>query len=261
MAYNPETYWTRVGQEIEKRGDANFVAGDDNPYYRYKRLKFLKRFLDPIDFHSKTVLEVGCGPGGNLRHIATHHDPKLLLGADISQKMYDLATRNLRSFGNVKLTKTDGMHLPFEDRSIDTSFTVTVLQHVTNETMLRALVKDICRVTRDTIVIMEDIGSHPHLAAQGAGVNRALAVYKNLFADHGFQLRNVQFLNTRASRRWYEFSWRVYRRLFSKEHHEGDQIYAVGRMLIGLPLVLTRVLDDLFVEERNLTKLAFARTR
>jgi hypothetical protein len=75
MAYNPETYWTRVGQEIEKRGDANFVAGDDNPYYRYKRLKFLKRFLDPIDFHSKTVLEVGCGPGGNLRHIATHHDP------------------------------------------------------------------------------------------------------------------------------------------------------------------------------------------
>jgi hypothetical protein len=44
MAYNPETYWSRVGQEIEKRAGDNVVAGDDNPYYRYKRSRFLCRF-------------------------------------------------------------------------------------------------------------------------------------------------------------------------------------------------------------------------
>jgi len=84
MTYNPETYWSRVGQEIEKRAGDNVLAGDDNPYYSYKRSRFLSQFLDTIDFQSKTIMEVGSGPGGNLRHIATFHRPQLILGADIS---------------------------------------------------------------------------------------------------------------------------------------------------------------------------------
>ena len=70
MTYNPETYWSRVGQEIEKRAGDNVIAGDNNPYYVYKRSKFLRRFLDTIDFQSKTILEVGFGPGGNLLVLA-----------------------------------------------------------------------------------------------------------------------------------------------------------------------------------------------
>ena len=84
MTYNPETYWSRVGQEIEKRAGDNVLAGDDNPYYSYKRSRFLCQFLDTIDFQSKTIMELGFGPGGNLRHIATFHRPQLILGADIS---------------------------------------------------------------------------------------------------------------------------------------------------------------------------------
>jgi len=84
MTYNPETYWSRVGQEIEKRAGDNVLAGDDNPYYSYKRSRFLSQFLDTIDFQSKTIMELGFGPGGNLRHIATFHRPQLILGADIS---------------------------------------------------------------------------------------------------------------------------------------------------------------------------------
>ena len=125
------------------RAGGNVLAGDDNSYYAYKRSKFLRRFLDTIDFQSKAIMEVGFGPGGNLRHIATRHRPHLILGADISQTMYDIAQRNLRSFGNVKLAKIDGTHLPFDSRSVDLSFTVTVLQHVTNASMLMSLVKDI----------------------------------------------------------------------------------------------------------------------
>jgi ubiquinone/menaquinone biosynthesis C-methylase UbiE len=215
--------------------------------------------LDSIDFQSKTVLEVGFGPGGNLRHIATHHRPKFLFGADISQKMCDLATRNLRAFNNIKLVKIDGMRLPFEDRSIDTSFTVAVLQHVTNETMIRALVKDICRVSSHTVVVIEDIGSHRYLDGEGAGVNRTVEVYRGVFAEHGFGLRDVQFLNSKISRRWYEFAWRVYRRLFRKDHHEGNQINIVGKLMIGLPLIATRFLDELFAEKSNLAKLTFTR--
>jgi SAM-dependent methyltransferase len=259
MSYNPESYWSRVGEEIEKRTDDNVLAGDDNPYYAYKRSKFLRRFLDTIDFQSKTILEVGFGPGGNLRHIATRRRPNLILGADISQKMFDIAQRNLRSFRNIKLAKIDGTHLDFDNRSVDLSFTVTLLQHVTDADMLKRLVKDICRVTRDTVIIMEDIGHHEQLGGEGAAINRTVGAYKSLFAEHGFQLRDTQFLNTKVSRGWYEFAWRVYLRVFVRNHHEGDRINALGRLSIGLPLFVTRVLDDVLTENQNLAKLTFNR--
>jgi SAM-dependent methyltransferase len=261
MTYNPESYWSRVGEEIEKRAGGNVLAGDDNSYYAYKRSKFLRRFLDTIDFQSKAIMEVGFGPGGNLRHIATRHRPHHILGADISQTMYDIAQRNLRSFGNVKLAKIDGTRLPFDSRSVDLSFTVTVLQHVTNASMLMSLVKDICRVTRETVIIMEDIGHHEQLGGEGAGINRTVGAYKSLFAEHGFQLSDTQFLSTKVSRRWYEFAWRAYLRVFARNHHEGDRINALGKLSIGLPLIVTRVLDDVLTEDQNLAKLTFDRRR
>jgi len=258
VKYNPEVYWSRVAQEIEKRGE-NYVAGDDNPYYRYKRSKFLKNFLDTIDFKSKIILEVGFGPGGNLRHIATHHHPAILLGADISQKMYDLAKRNLTCFTNIQLTKIDGMHLPFEDQSVDVSLTVTVLQHVTDETMLRTLVKEICRATKPSIIITEDIGQYHLLGGEGSGLRRTVEAYKSIFAEHGFHSRQIEFLNTKISRQWFEFSWRYYRRFLPSQYHEGDPIGPVGKLLIGLPIIISRFLDDLFVEDQNLAKMIFDR--
>jgi hypothetical protein len=41
----------------KKRGPQNFLAGDDNPFFRYKRQKFLARFRRAIEFNSKVVLE------------------------------------------------------------------------------------------------------------------------------------------------------------------------------------------------------------
>src|SRR5215471_13108194 len=176
----------------------------------------------------------------------------------IFQTMCEIAQRNLRSFRKVRLTKIDGTHLPFEDRSVDLSFTVTVLQHITDAAMLEALVKDICRVTRDTVVIMEDIGQCEQLGGEGAGINRTVGAYESLLAKHGFQLGQTLLLNTKVSRRWYEFSWRAYRRVFAHDH-EGDRINFLGKVLIGLPLILTRALDDFLAEDQNLAKLTFVR--
>jgi len=158
MTYNPETYWSReaygsrVGQEIEKRAGDNVVIARRRQ--SLLQLQTIKISVPVSGYHRLPVKDNHGGrlrSGGNLRHIATFHRPKLILGADISQTMCDIA-RNLRSFRNVRLTKIDGTHLPFEDRSIDSSFTVTVLQHITDAAMLEALVKDICRVTRDTVL-------------------------------------------------------------------------------------------------------------
>jgi SAM-dependent methyltransferase len=266
VKYDPETYWSRVGQAIESRTGESFVAGDDNAYYRYKRQKFVQKFLNTIDVQAANVLEVGFGPGGNLKHIATHSEPAMLFGVDISQKMYDLATGNLGNFTNIRLDKIDGVHLPFDNKSIDKTFTVTVLQHITDEAMLKGLIGEMCRVTTNEITIMEDIGDSTEQTGSGACINRKVEVYKQIFADHRFRLHQVQFLNTKISRLWYNFAWRAYRRLASRRHHEasrrhheGDRIGANGKLLIGLPIAITRFLDDVFVEDQNLAKMVFHR--
>jgi SAM-dependent methyltransferase len=252
MDYDPAIYWSRVAQEIEKRGD-NYIAGDDNPYYRYKRRKFLKEFLDTIDFQSKTVLEVGFGPGGNLKHLARHHAPKKIFGADVSQKMVEVAAKNL-GIHDVTLTRTDGANLPYPDQAVDISFTVTVLQHNTDDEVFRKLVKELSRVTKTSIVTMEDIGA----AQSGSGdwIGRPVEIYKALFAECGVELMDVRFLNTKISRSWYEF---INRRFISRRHQEGDPISPAMKYLIGLPLPVTRHLDEMFVEKRSLAKMVFQR--
>jgi SAM-dependent methyltransferase len=254
--YNPEDYWSRVAQEIEKRGD-NYIAGDDNPYYRYKRRKFLKEFLDTIDFQSKVVLELGFGPGGNLKHIATHHAPKTVFGADVSPKMLEVAARNLHAYHNVSLTKIDGVSLPYPALAMDISFTVTVLQHNTDDTTFMGLVQELSRVTKTTIVIVEDIGEGQ--SPTGEWTLRSVETYRSVFAKCGFELRQVSFLNTKISRLWYESVYRIYTRFISPRHQEGDPVGTVLKWLIGFPMPITRRLDETFVEKCNLAKIVFQR--
>lgn len=257
--YDPEIYWSRVGQEIEKRGP-NYVAGDDNPYYRYKRRRFLTRLLDGVDFRSKVVLELGCGPGGNLEHVAKHHAPRQLLGADISQTMVDIATKNLaNSSAPVSLTKIDGAALPFADQSVDISYTVTVLHHNTDANTFKNLVCELCRVTKSTIIINEDIGSSEEVGGHGDWIGRTAKVYETAFVERGFQLSEIQFLNTKVSRTWHWLILGFYRQVVAKHHHEGLRMAAVFRFLIGLPLPITRVFDNLIADEKDLAKMVFRR--
>jgi ubiquinone/menaquinone biosynthesis C-methylase UbiE len=252
--YDPEVYWSRVAQEIGKRGD-NYIAGDDNPYYRYKRRKFLKAFLDTIDFQSKSVLEVGFGPGGNLKHLAMHHAPKRIFGADVSQKMLEVAAKNL-GMHDITLVKTDGANLPFPDQAVDISFTVTVLQHNTDGRVFKGLVQELCRVTKTMIVIMEDIGEAQ--IGDGDWIGRPVEIYRSVFAECGFELSNVKFLNTKFSRSWYQF---IYRHFISSRHQEGDPISPAVKYLIGLPMPITSFLDEMFVEKGGLAKMVFQRAR
>ncbi len=87
--YNPEIYWSEVATRIKSREGKNVIAGDDEPFYRYKRKKFLK-MLNSVDFQNKTVLELGCGPGGNLQEV-WRKSPKRLVGTDISDAMINLS--------------------------------------------------------------------------------------------------------------------------------------------------------------------------
>ena len=261
MEYDPEKYWSNVGQQIQDRG-ADFVAGDNNPYFDYKREKFLTRFLGRMDFDDKVVMEMGPGPGGNLKYIAEHYRCRRLLGADISQTMLDLARKNLSEHHDlVELHKTDGNRLPFDSDSIDTSITVTVLHHVTDEAMFKSAIGELCRVTRGEVVLMEDIGKSHVIGAEGDFAGRRVEVYQAAMAEHGFELGDIEFLKTRASRFWHDLVFfKLYKPFINTNHREGEPISNALRRAIGVPMALTRHLDDHLAENRSLAKMVFRRT-
>lgn len=256
MSYDVESYWSRVAREIAQRDDANVVAGDDDPYFRYKRARFLERLLGTLDLGGRTVLEVGCGPGGNLVELARRCRPGRLIGVDISQPMLDLAAKSLaRGGAAAELRKVDGTRPPFEDASIDTTLTVTVLQHNTDGAALRALVAEIGRVTRERVEVIEDIGREG-LEGSGSFLARTVDTYRGLFESQGFVLEHRRFLDTRAS----YLAWRaITGALVPRSHREGEPIAGLPRLLVSAALPVTRRLDDVLPGERGLARLSFRR--
>jgi ubiquinone/menaquinone biosynthesis C-methylase UbiE len=262
-AYNPERYWSSVAEEIKKRGE-NYLAGDDNPFYRYKRKQLLRQFLDRLDVQNKTILELGVGPGGNLLHIATHQKPTRIFGVDISEAMLDIARCNLRNYSSiVELRKITGTTMPFQDRSMDVAITVTVLQHNTDDNVFRSLVGELCRVTSGEVIIMEDVGDMERPCEDGSWIARSVDVYKEAFMRCGYRMVSVDVLRLRLTEWWYN---KVYSRIHSglshKAYKEGQAISVPFRLLIGIPILATQYLDEYFpllrnAETRGLAKMVF----
>jgi len=256
MSYDIESYWSRVADEIGQRGPQNYVAGDDDPFYRYKRAKFLDRFLAALDVAGGRVLELGCGPGGNLVELS-RRGPATLIGIDISAGMLALATKALEgSPVPVELKKTDGLRLPLGDHSVDLAFTVTVLQHNVDPAGLSSVVGELCRVTAERIVIMEDTGKSLTVPDGTPGIARPIEVYRAEFARRGFRLESTRYLNLRYSRRMHEA---IRRHLLPSTHKEGEPLGRTVKAALRLSLAITRPLDDRTPDTGDLTQMVFVR--
>lgn len=249
--YHPEPYWNEVAQQIAARTDANVIAGDDEPYYRYKRQKFLKR-LHTIPFANKVVLEVGSGPGGNLLEIYKQQ-PKALYGVDIADCMVALA-RQAVAGKNIRVEKVNGDGFPFDDRQFDVTLTATVLQHNTDEEMLLKLIAEMCRVTNSDIYIFERI--EPKVKGTPLCMGRPVSYYEALFAEHQFALAGVQFLNIQAS---YFVSGAIRKLFNARTRKEGAPASMLSHVLQKLTLPVTAALDPLVPLQRELAMLHFQR--
>jgi len=249
--YHPEPYWSEVADRIAGRQGRNVIAGDDEPYYRYKRERFLS-LLHSVDFSGKKVLELGPGPGGNLSEVLKQA-PAELYGADISQRMIDLASRHL-SDPRVRLTKIDGQRLPFADRSFDIVFTATVLQHNTDEAMLSQILGELCRVAREQVVLFEMVA--PQVTGDELCMSRPAGYYADLCRSHGFELRETRHINIYASYLLAGFTRKV---LNPSGRREGEPLtpFSLAVQRLGLPL--TRWLDKRFPVKRDVAKLDFRR--
>lgn len=101
--------------------------------------------LTPYFDTNAVVLEVGCGIGRILFHVA----PLCLElhGIDISQEMVRKADANLRERENVRLHVGTGYDLPFPDMAFDFAYSCRVFQHIPKNIALNYL-KEVYRVLK-----------------------------------------------------------------------------------------------------------------
>jgi len=251
-SYHPEPYWSEVAVRISQRDDNNIIAGDDEPYYRYKREEFLK-MLTSINFNDKKVLEIGCGPGGNLADILKVFKPASINGVDISNNMVALAAKNL-SGKDVKITKIDGLTLPFEDNSIDIVFSATVLQHNTDEKMLFQIISEMARVAKEKVVIFERI--EDTIAGDDLCLGRPVSYYQKAFESNGLKISTTSFINIRVS---YFVCGAIRKLLNPKSRQEGEPLNSVSVFLQKITLPLTMNLDKIFKSRKDIAKLEFVK--
>lgn len=249
--YHPEPYWNKVARHIGQREVGTLLAGDNEPYYTYKRNKFLAVF-HKIQFRGKKVLEIGSGPGGNLLEVLDHM-PAEVHGVDISDEMIALAKENLAG-KPVTITKIDGQQIPCVDHYFDISFTSTVLQHNTDEMMLVTLINEMCRVTESDIYIFERIESS--VKGDELCMGRPVSYYQSFFAANGFDLAQTVFLDLQAS---YLVSGSIRKLFNSSKRKEGEPPTIIASLLQRITLPLTSVLDTFIPVKRDLAMLHFKR--
>ncbi len=249
--YHPEPYWSDVAKRIKSRKGKNVIAGDDEPYYRYKRQQFLN-LLNEIDFSGKTVLEIGNGPGGNLKALLSKN-PKSLTGVDISPEMVELAKSNLPP--EVNIIQIDGTTLPFEDQTFDYVFTATVLQHNTDEVMLKKLMVELCRVAKEKVFLFERI--EDEVIGDDLCYGRPVPYYETICNHEGFTLASAKWINIRSS---YYVSGAIRKGLNPKTRVEGEPLNGLSVALQNFTLFFTRHLDKIFTSKRDVARLEFKRT-
>jgi ubiquinone/menaquinone biosynthesis C-methylase UbiE len=234
--YIPEKYWDHVAEQIQLRNRNDLLAGDSDPFYVYKRKKFLS-LLASISFTGKRVIEVGAGPGGNLMEIYLQH-PAYLTGADISSQMLNICRQNIGN-RNIELVKTNGEDLPFERGCFDIAITSTVLQHITDEAILSELIKNICRVTRSDVYIFEQIEKKHKESSTNAG--RTIEEYRYLFEKYNMSINTICFLNVW----WSKLVCGMIRKVFNTfKRNEGSSQTKVSVFLQKIALNFTKPLDN-----------------
>lgn len=249
--YHPEKYWTEVGKRIRKRESGkNVIAGDDEPYYRYKRKRFLD-LLRSVNISGKSVLEIGCGPGGNLLELLVKK-PSKLVGVDISSEMVSLAKNKLPE--EIDIIKINGTKLPFDNHSFDIVFTATVLQHNTDELMLKKIMQEICRVSSEKVYIFERI--EQEIKGDDLCLGRPISYYTSIMEENGYLLKSKEHINIRVS---YYVSGTIRKLLNPSTRQEGEPLNGMSVGLQKLTLPVTKLLDKVFKSGNDIAKLEFKR--
>ncbi len=252
--YDPRSHFDALAEKITKRKSHQDCAGRDSPFFRWKRRQFIKHF-GKLPLRGKLVLEVGCGPGGNLEK-AYKAGPARLCGCDISPKMIETARRFLKEKNiDAQLKLSDGDNVPFDNAEFDIVYTVTVLQHNSDAALLASLISDLCRVSRDSVILVEDTA--PREKGWPTYMRRPIAFYEAQMKEHGFHLTGVK----RIEDFWSEKTAnKIILKWKRRQEVDGEGVHFILYLILAAILPVTRLLDRLFPKNEGLSFMFFKKT-
>jgi ubiquinone/menaquinone biosynthesis C-methylase UbiE len=122
------------------------------------------------------VLEIGCGPGGLTRDLASAG--YRVTGIDQSRPMIRRATRNQPTSGAVRFLQADALNMPLKTRQFEAVIAASLLNVVGNK---KALISEMARVTQHNGIVMA-IFPTPLFTKANAGafaIDRNLSVFQS----------------------------------------------------------------------------------
>lgn len=134
------------------------------------------------------VLEVGCGVGAVLSELAAAEPTLELTGLDRSVEQLAGARKHLDACGvRATLVEADALALPFPDASFDRVVMVWVLEHLTDETMRLAALREARRVLRPggRIDLTDTDYGLFRATPRDAAIDAFLAAFVEHFDAHG----------------------------------------------------------------------------
>jgi ubiquinone/menaquinone biosynthesis C-methylase UbiE len=154
----------------------------------------------------------------------------------------------------VEIIKINGTELPFSDKVFDIVFTATVLQHNTDEKMLKKIVAELARVSADKVYLFERIENE--ITGDDLCFGRPVTYYSQVMEELGFKLVSRKFINIRTS---YFVSGAIRKGLNPSTRREGEPLNSLSTNLQKLTLPLTKLTDKIFTSSKDLARLEFQR--
>jgi pseudaminic acid biosynthesis-associated methylase len=171
------------------------------------RKAFWDQLLGSIDI--RTILEVGCSIGGNLQWIAPHLAPGATHGIDVNREALRLLHERLL---DVNAIFAPARSLPFRDRWFDLVFTMGVLIHQPDATLLRVM-DEMVRCSRRYVLCGEYFANGnvevPYRGEAGALFKRD---YGRLFKEQFPDLRQVRSGFLGRDQGWDDVTWWLFER-------------------------------------------------
>lgn len=242
-------YWNQVAEQIgDSSADQKELVGYHSPYDNHVRqiaYDLLQSFTEQVP-QKNTIAELGSGVGLNIRFMS-QYQPKKLLAYDCSDKLLELCKVNLSDLDAVQFIHTDGHEVPVpEDCNIDLFFTVTVLQHITNQDMFENVIASVRHTKAKYILIVEDVRT-PERLATPEYAQRTPESYRECLEKDGYTSISERYISASWAARLYG----VLNRLCGLyQAHEGAKApswaFALGKIISPLAFMLDKILPGKF---------------